>query len=778
MNNQIILDEKFTEDQILKCLPVNLKEEVWNPKSPNFLNFEHFRDSEEYSGGLTAVNKVTHGFKMNRNKRIYGPRELKLAADSILTPYPAPIKNGHSAGGDDGPVIGRAVRAKYVPKKSDDVIDVNLVNKLKATDKMFHQAIQNAAKKGFFGKDNGGAGYLEGVSKITDKDAIEKILDGRLMTVSVEMMTSKWLDPGSGEAWDYDLLSKFQPGRFDEDKVFHALLATDLQIEGWAYVTHPADREAVLLSSMKDSIVQEFKEMAKTPTFYFGNINYKNINDSVLSNLDSSICEDHAIDGGVFADENTGLQEEKEEVMPLATDAEKYSNISFSPPQSVRAAAKRGLEVRASKPPSERGGTAIGVARARDLSNGKDVSPDTARRMKAYFDRHEIDKKGSTWSEQGKGWQAWHLWGGDPGQAWSAKLVRQMNSADEGSDANAASEITNDNNNANGDYSMLINKYKEGLDTGTETVKVEEVVSELYGKDCKVQVVNALMYKGIPIASNDAFASVLEVFGETPELERLSIVLDALLDGRDSLVEVVDSKEDSAIDDNNKTEQSIADEEVSVEMNLESVIGFIRDNKEAVISELNLVDSQKFESLQLELDSIRSQKEELQKKLDLSASDSVKLGVLRDELRSMSQEITTSQVMFNQVTSDSTAMLAKVAKVLSAVGCEVSLEDDFIFATNLDRFNKAIDSLDLELIRSKVNALGKDPVTELVAADHVSEEEVKVEYNKAEIRAARNYESLVEDSGIIAANNYWSKQIKQGFVRPDLKAKQVLDSIK
>jgi len=778
MNNQIILDEKFTEDQILKCSPINLKEEVWNPKSPNFLDFEHFRDSEEYSGGLTAVNKVTHGFKMNRNKRIYGPRELKLAADSILTPYPAPIKNGHSAGGDDGPVIGRAMGAKYVPKKSDQLIDVNAVNRLRATDKAFHQAIQDAAKKGFFGKDNGGAGYLEGISKITDRDAIEKIMDGRLMTVSVEMVTSKWLDPGSGGVWDYDLLSKFQPGKFDEDKVFHALLATDLQIEGWAYVTHPADREAVLLSSMKDSIVQEFKEMARTPTFYFGDIKYKNNGISVLSGLDSSISGDYLIDGGVFADENRSLQKEKEEVASVVTDAEKYSSINFSPPQSVRDAAKRALEVRASKPASERGGTSIGVARGRDLSNGKDVSPDTARRMKAYFDRHEIDKKGSTWSEQGKGWQAWHLWGGDPGQSWSTKLVKQMNSADEGSDANAVTKVTIDNNNANGDYSMLINKYKEGLDTGTETVKVEEVVSELYGKDCKVQVVNALVYKGIPIVSNDAFASVLEVFGESPELERLSVILDALLDGKDSLVEVVDSKEDLAEDDNNKTEQSIVDEKVPAEMNLESVIGFIRDNKEAVISQLNLVDSGKLDSLQVELDSLRSQKEELQKKIDLSTNDSVKLGVLRDELRSMSQEIMTSQAMFNQVTSDSTAMLGKVAKVLSAVGCEVMLEDDFIFATSLDKFNKAIDSIDLDLVRSKVNTLGKDPVTELVTTDHVSEEEVKVEYNKTEIRAARNYESLVEDSGIIAANNYWSKQIKQGFVRPDLKAKQVLDSIK
>ena len=66
------------------------------------------------------------------------------------------------------------------------------------------------------------------------------------------------------------------------------------------------------------------------------------------------------------------------------------------------------------------------TARARDLQNGVKMSPDTVRRMKAFFDRHEVDKNGSTWDEQGKGWQAWNGWGGDAGYAWARKVVRQM----------------------------------------------------------------------------------------------------------------------------------------------------------------------------------------------------------------------------------------------------------------------------------------------------------------------------------------------------------------
>jgi hypothetical protein len=98
----------------------------------------------------------------------------------------------------------------------------------------------------------------------------------------------------------------------------------------------------------------------------------------------------------------------------------------------VRDAAAKGLELRAEH---GRGGTEVGVARARDLSNGRPVSPDTARRMKAYFDRHESDQKGQGWNPGEDGYPsagkiAWLLWGGDPGRSWCEKLVKQMNAAD------------------------------------------------------------------------------------------------------------------------------------------------------------------------------------------------------------------------------------------------------------------------------------------------------------------------------------------------------------
>jgi hypothetical protein len=110
---------------------------------------------------------------------------------------------------------------------------------------------------------------------------------------------------------------------------------------------------------------------------------------------------------------------------------QKYAHIDFKPPKGAQEAAARALRRRALAPPSQRGMTPVGLARARDLSSGRNMSPETVRRMLAYFTRHEVDKQGSTWDDYGPGRQAWDGWGGDAGYSWARKVVGQMNAADD-----------------------------------------------------------------------------------------------------------------------------------------------------------------------------------------------------------------------------------------------------------------------------------------------------------------------------------------------------------
>jgi hypothetical protein len=91
----------------------------------------------------------------------------------------------------------------------------------------------------------------------------------------------------------------------------------------------------------------------------------------------------------------------------------------------VRSAAKRGLELRRK---FKRGGTRVGLARARDLSRGAAVSDSTIKRMASYFARHAVDRKPG-WGNPSKptnGYIAWLLWGGDAGRRWANKVARKI----------------------------------------------------------------------------------------------------------------------------------------------------------------------------------------------------------------------------------------------------------------------------------------------------------------------------------------------------------------
>ena len=97
----------------------------------------------------------------------------------------------------------------------------------------------------------------------------------------------------------------------------------------------------------------------------------------------------------------------------------------------MRDAAARALEVRATKPESQRGMTPVGIARARALKAGKTLSPDTVRRMLAFLTRHEVDKQATGFREGEEGCPsagriAWDLWGGDAGFRWSTRKRDQI----------------------------------------------------------------------------------------------------------------------------------------------------------------------------------------------------------------------------------------------------------------------------------------------------------------------------------------------------------------
>lgn len=109
----------------------------------------------------------------------------------------------------------------------------------------------------------------------------------------------------------------------------------------------------------------------------------------------------------------------------------RYRHIDFTPPKGAQDEAQQGLDYRREY---GRGGTRVGVARARDIANRRELSPETIRRMVAFFARHAKNRDPDASQPDGgpsNGWIAWLLWGGDAGRRWAEKVAAQMDAADQ-----------------------------------------------------------------------------------------------------------------------------------------------------------------------------------------------------------------------------------------------------------------------------------------------------------------------------------------------------------
>jgi hypothetical protein len=118
---------------------------------------------------------------------------------------------------------------------------------------------------------------------------------------------------------------------------------------------------------------------------------------------------------------------------------------SYSPPEGVRAAAKRALKwIEEGKAGS--GFTDVGRKRAADLARGAEISVATLGRMKSFFARHEVDKKATGFSSGEEGYPspgrvAWDAWGGDAGQSWANSIVKDERSQDDEEERAMAGEV-------------------------------------------------------------------------------------------------------------------------------------------------------------------------------------------------------------------------------------------------------------------------------------------------------------------------------------------------
>ena len=93
---------------------------------------------------------------------------------------------------------------------------------------------------------------------------------------------------------------------------------------------------------------------------------------------------------------------------------------TYRPTGAMADAASRGLRMREASSPSNRGGTAVGLARANQFANREQVSLDVVKRTFSFLSRARVYYKPG---ENTPGTQAYLLWGGPAGLTWARNIL-------------------------------------------------------------------------------------------------------------------------------------------------------------------------------------------------------------------------------------------------------------------------------------------------------------------------------------------------------------------
>lgn len=188
---------------------------------------------------LRVKIEASHSGIVNKNNWFYIPKGMKDGASTFVEPYNKPVTLNHDP---DLPPVGRVVESTYVDYEE---LSSSIKDSLNPTDIV--DAIADFVKGDDFNDESyKGLGHLELVAEITDEDAINKILDGRYITVSIGGNSSHAVCSICGtDMKDEENAAECDHYRgeyYDGEKCFY--IGGFMDFDHVSYVNSPADKNA------------------------------------------------------------------------------------------------------------------------------------------------------------------------------------------------------------------------------------------------------------------------------------------------------------------------------------------------------------------------------------------------------------------------------------------------------------------------------------------------------------------------------------------------------
>lgn len=189
---------------------------------------------------LKVKIEASHSGIVNKNYWFYTPTGMADGADSFVKPYNKPVTVNHDP---DLPPIGRVLESSYIDYSQYSTEIRSSRNYQEIVD----QIVAFTNSKDFNQSGYKGLGHIELIAEITDKEAIQKILDKRYLTVSIggnsDMAICSVCGNNLKDEKQAQECEHSRGGVFDNQLCF--LIGGKMDFDHISYVSSPADENAM-----------------------------------------------------------------------------------------------------------------------------------------------------------------------------------------------------------------------------------------------------------------------------------------------------------------------------------------------------------------------------------------------------------------------------------------------------------------------------------------------------------------------------------------------------
>lgn len=209
------------------------------------------RISDSLSNGakiksITVKMEATHSGRPNGNNWIYTPSGMMAGHKTFVTPVYKPVTEEHRP---DSRTLGRVISSEYIQYQEfkDSFSKLSPVEYLS-------QAKEFGLDKKYRSRAYKGLGHIELVAKITDKEAIDKILDGEFGFVSVDgRVEDAYCSICSTKINSPNRCEHKRGVKYGNDKCYY--VGGKMHFDHISYVANPADTNAraTLIRDSKNS---------------------------------------------------------------------------------------------------------------------------------------------------------------------------------------------------------------------------------------------------------------------------------------------------------------------------------------------------------------------------------------------------------------------------------------------------------------------------------------------------------------------------------------------